>query len=62
MPSILNSHFSDTPPSLPLTNGSLSPKGSTTLPNDADNGVLARMFVNTADIADMIVVVLVRLC
>ena len=55
MPSIRNSHFSDIlPPSLPVTNGSLSLEGSKTLPNDADNGVLARMLVNTADIADMI--------
>jgi hypothetical protein len=54
IPSILNSHFSDKGASLALTNGSLSPKGRTTLPKDADNGVLAKMFVNTADIADMI--------
>jgi hypothetical protein len=51
MPSILSSHFSD---ELPLTNGSLSLEGSSTFPKDADNGVLPKIFVKTADIADIV--------
>jgi hypothetical protein len=55
MPSILNSHFSDKLlPALSVTNGSSSLEGSKTLPKEADNGVLARMLVNTVDIPDMI--------
>jgi len=60
MPSILSSHFSDVLlSSLPLTNGSSSLRGSTSLPNDADNGVLDNIFVKTDDIADMIQLVIV---